>query len=81
MALSNVIDSRVGHLLMDAELAKRYFFSRGPASIQDFAWWANLSLSEARKGLEMNKQHLQHVFVNGNDYPFLFNIMLIIGHK
>jgi hypothetical protein len=102
----NVSESRVGHLLMDAELdalicsagragnkfsyqlldeavpvsdipdyeeslaelAKRYFFSRGPASIQDFAWWANLSLSEARKGLDMNKQHLQHVSVNGNDY-------------
>ena len=104
----NVSDSRVGHLLMDAELnalicsagrtgnkfsyqlldeavpisdlpgyeesiaelAKRYFFSRGPASIHDFAWWSNLSLSEARKGLDMNKQHLQHVSVNGNDYWF-----------
>jgi hypothetical protein len=53
-----------------AELAKRYFFSRGPASIHDFAWWGNLSLSEARKGLDMNKQHLQRVSVNGNDYWF-----------
>jgi hypothetical protein len=52
------------------ELAKRYFFSRGPASVEDFAWWGNLTLSEARKGLDMNKHHLQHVSVNGNDYWF-----------
>jgi hypothetical protein len=102
----NVTDSRLGHLLMDAELdalicsagrmgnkfayqlldditpasdvpgyeesiaelTKRYFFSRGPASVRDFAWWGNLTLAEARKGLDMNKQHLQQVSVNGNDY-------------
>jgi hypothetical protein len=107
----NVNDSRVGHLLMDAELdalicsagrtggkfcyqlldeavpvsgptglpgyeeslaelAKRYFFSRGPASVRDFAWWGNLTMPEAKKGLEMNKRELQHASVNGNDYWF-----------
>jgi hypothetical protein len=53
-----------------AQLAQRYFFSRGPATIQDFAWWGNLTLSEARKGLDMNKRHLQRASVNGNDYWF-----------
>ena len=33
-----------------AELAVRYVRSRGPASVQDFAWWAGLTLTEARAG-------------------------------
>jgi len=35
-----------------AELAKRYFTSHGPATLQDFIWWSGLSITEARKGLE-----------------------------
>ncbi len=35
-----------------AEIAYRYFASHGPATIQDFAWWTELKLSDARKGLE-----------------------------
>ncbi len=34
-----------------ARLATRYFGSRGPASVQDFAWWAGLSLADAHAGL------------------------------
>jgi len=33
-----------------AELAKRYFLSRGPATLQDFIWWSGLSATEARAG-------------------------------
>lgn len=40
------------------ELAKRYFGSHGPATLQDFVWWSGLSVSDARKGLEMNKANL-----------------------
>lgn len=35
-----------------AELAKRYFTSRTPATIQDFSWWSNLSLGESRKAFD-----------------------------
>ncbi len=35
-----------------AELAKRYFTSHGPATLQDFVWWSGLSVTEARQGLE-----------------------------
>jgi hypothetical protein len=35
-----------------AELAFRYFRSRGPATINDFTWWSGLSLTDARAGLE-----------------------------
>jgi hypothetical protein len=38
-----------------AELTKRFFTSRGPATIYDFAWWSGLSVSEAKKGIEMVK--------------------------
>jgi hypothetical protein len=38
-----------------AELAKRYFTSRGPATVQDFAWWSGLSLTESRQALDSVK--------------------------
>ncbi|HVG23286.1 MAG TPA: winged helix DNA-binding domain-containing protein, partial [Thermoanaerobaculia bacterium] len=31
------------------ELARRYFRSHGPATAEDFAWWAGIPLSEARR--------------------------------
>lgn len=33
-------------------LAMRYFLSHGPATEQDFAWWAGLSAREVRQGVE-----------------------------
>lgn len=38
-----------------AELARRYFTSHGPATLQDFTWWSGLTAAEARTGLEMVK--------------------------
>jgi len=35
-----------------AELARRYYTSHGPATLQDFVWWSGLSVTEARQGLE-----------------------------
>jgi hypothetical protein len=53
-----------------AELAKRYFISRGPATAHDFAWWSGLSLTDAKKGLELNKQELIHETINAETYWF-----------
>lgn len=36
-----------------AELAKRYFQSHGPATIDDFAWWSGLGKTEAKRGIEL----------------------------
>ena len=33
------------------EWAQRYFSSHGPATLKDFAWWASLTMAEARTGL------------------------------
>ncbi|MGA2502764.1 MAG: winged helix DNA-binding domain-containing protein [Anaerolineales bacterium] len=34
-------------------LAKKYFTSRAPATLQDFVWWSGLSVSAAKHALEM----------------------------
>ena len=41
-----------------AELAKRYFTSRGPATLKDYIWWSGLTAADARTGLEMVKSLL-----------------------
>jgi hypothetical protein len=35
------------------ELARRYFVSRGPASLRDFMWWSGLVAADARRGIEI----------------------------
>ncbi len=51
-----------------AELARRYFISHGPATLQDFAWWSGLKISDARAGLAMAASHLVQESVGGMDY-------------
>jgi hypothetical protein len=34
------------------ELATRYFATRGPATVQDFAWWSGLTVGDAKRGIE-----------------------------
>lgn len=47
-----------------AELALRYFSSRGPATLQDFSWWSGLGAGDARAGLEAVKSHLLQETMN-----------------
>jgi len=51
-----------------AELARRYFTSHGPATLQDFIWWSGLKLSDGRAGLAMAEAHLSREAMNGVDY-------------
>lgn len=53
-----------------AELSRIYFLSRGPATVQDFAWWAGLTLTDAKKGLDAHKQNLQSTILNELEYWF-----------
>ena len=41
-----------------AELAGRYFRSRGPATVRDFSWWSGLTLRDAQRGLESVRKSL-----------------------
>ena len=34
-----------------AEFATRYFTSHGPATVRDFAWWASITVGDARRGV------------------------------
>lgn len=51
-----------------AELALRYFNSRGPATVQDLANWSKLSLADARVGLESAAPELQRFAQAGETY-------------
>ncbi|MGN6398186.1 MAG: winged helix DNA-binding domain-containing protein [Mucilaginibacter sp.] len=50
------------------ELVKRYFISRGPATVQDFTWWSGLTVTDAKAGIEANRDRLTEVILNGVRY-------------
>jgi len=52
------------------ELARRYFTSHGPATIQDFVWWSGLTVTDARTGLESIKPELLTETVDGRAFWF-----------
>jgi Winged helix DNA-binding domain len=51
-----------------AELARRYFASRGPATVQDLAKWSGLTVKDAGRGLEIVRSQLRHEQVDGQAY-------------
>ncbi len=58
-----------------AELTKRYFNSRGPATLHDFATWSGLTLAQVKKGVDILANHLHQVKVNGDSFYFMQNPM------
>jgi len=50
------------------ELARRYFTSHGPATIDDFAWWTGLPLGEARRAHSIARAGLREVSIDGAPY-------------
>jgi len=53
-----------------AKLARRYFTSHGPATLQDFVWWSGLTTADAKTGLEMAAPQLMHELVDNQTYWF-----------
>jgi hypothetical protein len=53
-----------------AKLARRYFTSHGPATLQDFAWWSGLTVTDARAGLEMVKSQFIREIIDNRTYWF-----------
>ena len=51
-----------------AALARRYFASRCPATLQDFAWWSGLSVGDATRALEMIKADFSSETVDSQVY-------------
>ncbi|MES2074339.1 MAG: winged helix DNA-binding domain-containing protein [Pseudomonadota bacterium] len=49
------------------ELAKRYFQSRGPATLKDFQWWSGMTASDAERGLDVIKAELEMHTYDGHE--------------
>jgi hypothetical protein len=50
------------------KLARRYFTSRSPATLQDFTWWSGLPVRDASKALELVKSEFDRVQINERTY-------------
>jgi hypothetical protein len=50
------------------ELARRYFTTRGPATVDDFAWWSGLTKADAKRGVEAAAADLEHETIEGRSY-------------
>ncbi|HEX2717418.1 MAG TPA: winged helix DNA-binding domain-containing protein [Gemmatimonadaceae bacterium] len=53
-----------------AELVRRYFTTRGPATPHDFAWWSGLTTADAKRGLEMLGAAMERVVVDDRAHWF-----------
>jgi hypothetical protein len=51
-----------------SEFTRRYFASRGPASIKDFATWSGLTTMECKRGLAMHKSDLKEEIIGEVKY-------------
>jgi hypothetical protein len=51
-------------------LAHRYFTTRGAATVKDFVWWSGLNTAEARRAIELAKDHLSSHVWEGRTYWF-----------
>ncbi len=51
-----------------AKLARNYFSSHCPATLQDFTWWSGLSMTEARHALEMVKSEFISEVISSETY-------------
>ena len=50
-----------------AELARRYFASRGPATLHDLSWWSGLPLTDCRRGVDLaGNASLDHETLDGD---------------
>lgn len=54
-----------------AELAKKYFTSRSPATLKDFTWWSGLSTTSARQALDSVKSSFVSEKINSEIYWFV----------
>ena len=51
-----------------AELARRYFTSHGPATIQDFVWWSGMTVRDTKIALESIASTIERVPIGGETY-------------
>lgn len=54
-----------------AGFTRRYFASRGPATLRYFAYWSGLTMKEAKACAALLPAGFEHVMINGQDHLFL----------
>ena len=59
-----------------AELARRYFTSRCPATLKDFTWWSGLPARDASHALELVKSDFDPVTIEERTYWLIHNFTL-----
>jgi winged helix DNA-binding protein len=50
------------------DLIRRYFTTRGPATLQDFAWWSGLTVADATRGVAAAGTALERFTLAGRNY-------------
>ncbi|MGH7604097.1 MAG: winged helix DNA-binding domain-containing protein [Gemmatimonadaceae bacterium] len=50
------------------ELATRYFATRSPATVQDFAWWSGLTVKDAKNGIQLAGGRLEQAIIDDRTY-------------
>ena len=53
-----------------ADFIRRYFTSRGPATLQDFVYWSGLTMKDAKTGFAILTPNLLSGEFDGQDYKF-----------
>lgn len=53
-----------------AELTRRYFITRGPATLKDFSWWSSLKMADCRAGVALIGDELESREVEDRTYWF-----------
>jgi hypothetical protein len=50
------------------ELARRYFTSRGPATLKDWSWWSGLTVADGKRAVDMLAGELEMVTIDDRKY-------------
>ena len=51
-----------------ATLTRKYFWSRQPATLEDFVWWSGLNIGDCRKGIALLGDYLHKETWGGRDF-------------
>jgi hypothetical protein len=63
-----------------SKLARIFFSTRGPATLQDFVWWSGLTVKDAKLGLENIRKKLNSIKIDNSEF-FLPDISTDLHHK
>lgn len=72
----SLLSDRVTNKIMYAKeescslLARKYFTSHGPATLQDFVWWSGLKISDCKKAVESIRKDFDCFNFNDQEYFF-----------